>query len=107
MKPISVKNNFDSIEDEHFFAVDRTIGVQMYDRAEKLKDVNLGEIINECHKAAIDATLQTKPELAALFIRLGAELLCTKRGGIVVSAATRPSRAIKQIAAMAADEGKS
>ena len=79
MKPISVKDNFDSIEDEHLFAVDRTVGVQMYELAEKLKDVNLGEIINECHKAAIDATMQTKPELAAIFIRLGAELLRTKR----------------------------
>jgi hypothetical protein len=75
----------------------------MYDLAEKLRPVSLGEIIGECHDAAIDATLQTKPELAALFIRLGAELTCTKQDGIVGCAVTRPSKAIKQIAAMAAD----
>lgn len=97
------KIELDKYEDEHRQAVDRTVGGQMYDLAEKLRPVSLGEIISECHKAAIDATLQTKPELAALFIRLGAELTCTKQDGIVGCAVTRPSKAIKQIAAMAAD----
>ena len=91
---------------KHRSNVDEVVTNQIYAIAERLPRVDLGEILMECRHAAIEATIQAKPELASIFINLMAELLATKQLDVVMGTVTRPSRAIRQIVSMScADAG--
>lgn len=92
---------FDSTEEEHCRHVDQVVTSQMYALGETMPVANLGEVISEIRSAAIKATLESNPELAALFIRLGAELIATTNDGTIGCVVTRPSKAIPQIIALA------
>ena len=63
---------------------------------------SIATLINDCRLGAIQAMLEAKPELAAVFIHLGAELMATAGEEVVIEAAiTNPSKAIALISALA------
>lgn len=88
--------------DEHQLAVDRTVTTAMYDLAESLNRGTIATLISGCRNSAIDAMRSAKPELAAVFIRLGAELIATAGEEVVIEEQIAvPSKAIALISAIA------
>ncbi|MBF1164459.1 MAG: hypothetical protein HXL68_05410 [Dechloromonas agitata] len=83
-------------------SVDNIVSVAMYDRAAQIEKGSIATLINDCRLGAIQAMLEAKPELAAVFIHLGAELMATAGEEVVIEAAiTNPSKAIALISALA------
>lgn len=88
--------------DEHKYAVDKCVTSAMYDLAERLAQGSIATLISGCRNGAIDAMQSAKPELAAVFIHLGAELIATAGEEVVIEAAiTNPSKAIALISSLA------
>jgi 2-keto-3-deoxy-L-rhamnonate aldolase RhmA len=72
------------------------------DIAESLEKGSIATLISGCRKGAIASMLAAKPELAAVFIHLGAELIATAEDEVVIEAAiTNPSKAISLISSLA------
>lgn len=96
------RSDFDSTADEHELSVDRVVTKAIYDLAESLGRGRICTLISGCRKGAIAAMLAAKPELAAVFIHLGAELIATAEDEVVIEAAiTNPSKAISLISSLA------
>lgn len=92
----------ESTIDEHALSVDRVVTTAMYDIAESLDGGAIATLISGCRNAAITSMQEAKPELAAVFIRLGAELIATAADEVVIEAAiTNPSKAIHLISSLA------
>lgn len=88
--------------EEHKFSVDRVVTTAMYDLAESLERGSIATLISGCRNGAIVSMLDAKPELAAVFIHLGAELIATAEDGVVIEAAiANPSKAISLISSLA------
>lgn len=97
-----MKHEIDSPVDEHELSVDRVVTTAMYGIAESLGRGRICTLISGCRKGAIDSMLAAKPELAAVFIHLGAELIATSEDEVVIEAAiTNPSKAISLISSLA------
>lgn len=97
-----MKHEIDSTVDEHEMSVDRVVTTAMYALVERLERGTIATLISGCRGGAIASMLDAKPELAAAFIRLGAELIATAGDEVVIEAAiTNPSKAITLISALA------
>ncbi len=97
-----MKHKIDLTVDEHELSVDRVVTTAMYDIAESLEKGSIATLISGCRKGAIASMLAAKPELAAVFIHLGAELIATAEDEVVIEAAiTNPSKAISLISSLA------
>jgi hypothetical protein len=102
MKPELPNTEFDSPVDEHELSVDRVVTTAMYGIAESLERGQISTLISGCRKGAIDSMLAAKPEVAAVFIHLGAELIATAGEDVVIEAAiTNPSKAVSLILSLA------
>lgn len=87
---------------EHEFSVDRVVTTATYDLVEKLGRGSIATLVSGCRNGAIASMLDAKPELAAVFIRLGAELIATADDEVVIEKAIiHPSKAIALISALA------
>jgi hypothetical protein len=84
--------------EKHRRATDRAVTNQIYDLADKLRNErglrNRGELVSECRGAAIEASLQCRPDLSAKFVILAAELLALKCDDTLECAVTHPTNAI-------------
>ncbi len=97
-----MKHEIDSTVDEHELSVDRVVTTAIYDLAERLGKGTIATLISGCRNGAIASILDAKPELAAAFIHLGAELIATAGEEVVIEAAiTNPSKAIALISSLA------
>lgn len=102
MKSELLSSEIDSAVDEHELSVDRVVTTAMYDLVEQLDRGSIATLISGCRKGAIASMLDAKPELAAVFIHLGAELIATADDEVVIEKAiTKPSKAIALISAIA------
>ncbi|MER2540006.1 MAG: hypothetical protein ABTQ26_12265 [Azonexus sp.] len=102
MKPELPNTEFDSPVGEHELSVDRVVTTAMYGIAESLGRGRIFTLISGCRKGAIDSMLAAKPELAAVFIHLGAELIATAEDGVVIeSERNAPSKAIALLSSLA------
>lgn len=102
MNPNLLLSDFDMTQDDHKKSVDRVVSIAMYDLAESLDRGTIATLISGCRLGAIDAMRAAKPELAAIFIRLGAELMATAGEDVVIEESiTTPSKAIALITAIA------
>lgn len=99
-----MKHEIDSTIGEHEMSVDRVVTTAMYDLAERLGlgQGTIATLISGCRGGAIASMQAAKPELAAVFIHLGAELIATAGEEVVIEAAiTNPSKAIALISSLA------
>lgn len=97
-----MKHEIDSTVDEHEMSVDQVVTTAMYDLAERLRQGTIATLISGCRNGAIASMLEAKPELAAVFIHLGAELIATAGEGVVIETErTNQSKAIALISAIA------
>lgn len=97
----SLMNDFDLTQDDYDKAVDRVVSIAMYDLAGQLEHGTIATLISGCRLSAIEAMQTTKPELAALFIRLGAELMATAEDEVVIeNHVGTPSKAIALISSL-------
>lgn len=102
MNPNNLLSDFDLTLEDHKKAIDHVVSIAMYDLAEQLEHGTIATLISGCRLGAIEAMQATKPELAALFIRLGAELMATAGEDVVIEEEiTQPSKAIALISAIA------
>lgn len=102
MNPNLLLSDFDMTQDDHKRSVDRVVSIAMYDLAEQLERGTIATLISGCRLGAIDAMQAAKPELAAIFIRLGAELMATAGDDVVIECGiNNPSKAIALISAIA------
>lgn len=99
MNPHALMSDFDLTQDDHKKAIDNTVSVAMYDRAAQIERGSIASLINDCRLGAIQAMQAAKPELAAAFIHLGAELMATAGEEVVINVDIAPcSKAIPMIA---------
>lgn len=71
------------------------------DRAAQIEKGSIASLINDCRLGAIRAMQEAKPELAAAFIHLGAELMATSGEEFVINVDIVPhSKAIPMIASL-------
>lgn len=95
-------NHHKSTTDDQRISVDRVATTAMCNVFESSEQGRIADLISGCRNAAITATLDAKPELAAVFIHLGAELIATAGEEVVIEAAiTNPSKAIALTSALA------
>ena len=102
MKAELSRSEIDSAVGEHELSVDMVVTTAMYDLVGQLDRGSIATLISGCRKGAIASMLDAKPELAAVFIHLGAELIATAGEEVVIEAAiTNPSKAIALISSLA------
>lgn len=93
--------DFDMTLAHHQKAIDEVVSSTMYNLAEQLDRGTIATLISGCRLGAIEAMQATKPELAALFIRLGAELMATSEDEVVIEKHVgTPSKAIALICSL-------
>lgn len=96
-----MKHEIESTVGEHEMSVDMVVTTAMYALVERLERGTIATLISGCRKGAIASMLDAKPELAAAFIHLGAELIATAEDEVVIETAiTNPSKAIALIASL-------
>lgn len=87
--------------DDNDLAVDRVVTNTMYSLVESLGRGTIATLISGCRNGAIEAMHSAKPELAAIFIHLGAELIATADDEVVIEEQiTKPSKAIALISSI-------
>lgn len=102
MNPHALMSDFDLTPNAHKKEIDDVVSIAMYHLAEQLERGTIATLISGCRLGAIEAMQAAKPELAAVFIRLGAELMATAGEDVVIEeAVTTPSKAIALISAIA------
>ncbi len=88
--------------DDHLVAIGQVVTTAMHDLAETLDGGTIASLISGCRHGAMKAMDCAKPELAAVFIRLGAELMATADDEVVIETdVANPSKAIALISAIA------
>ncbi len=99
MNATQLMSEFDMSPADHQTAIDNIVSVAMYDRAAQIEKGSIASLINDCRLGAIQAMQEAKPELAAAFIHLGAELMATSGEEVVINVDIAPhSKAIPMIA---------
>lgn len=87
--------------DDHLVAINRVVTTAMHDIAETLDGGTIATMISCCRDGAIQAMDSAKPELANVFIRLGAELMATADDEVVIeNHVGTPSKAIALISSL-------